>query len=166
MTTLASFSPVPLVRLQMEMLRLLPNEPVGTPRPGLREIILAVTQMAQVCDALWNGCCTLALVNRAAEAQELRQDVFASYAHIRQIMGEVIQSARSQGFDGPEIQRLEAEAAALEQKSNRLSARWQTVEDLEDLAAESIEIPAEKIEAIRRKYGFPQAWYDEDSKPF
>ena len=81
-------------------------------------------------------------------------------------MGEVIQSARSQGFDGPEIQRLEAEAAALEQKSNRLSARWQTVEDLEDLAAESIEIPAEKIEAIRRKYGFPQAWYDEDSKPF
>ena len=37
---------------------------------------------------------------------------------------------------------------------------------LEDLAAQSIEIPTEKIEAIRRKYGFPQAWYDEDSKPF
>ena len=39
-------------------------------------------------------------------------------------------------------------------------------EALEDLAAQSIEIPTEKIEAIRRKYGFPQAWYDEDSKPF
>lgn len=39
-------------------------------------------------------------------------------------------------------------------------------EALEDLAAQSIEIPAEKIEAIRRKCGFPQAWYDEDSKPF
>ena len=41
-----------------------------------------------------------------------------------------------------------------------------TEEALEDLAAESIALPVEKLEAIRRKYGFPQAWYNEDSKPF
>ena len=81
-------------------------------------------------------------------------------------MWEVIQLARRKDFDDPELKLLEVEAITLEQKLNRLAARWQTVEDLEDLAAESIALPPEKLEAVRQKYGYPQAWYDEDSKPF
>jgi hypothetical protein len=42
----------------------------------------------------------------------------------------------------------------------------QTAEDLEDLAAQSIAPSAEKLEAVRRKYGYPQAWYDDDGKPW
>ena len=62
--------------------------------------------------------------------------------------------------------QLEEQADALQRKLNKLSSRWQTVEDLEDLAAESLAPSAEKLEAVRRKYGHPQAWYDDDSKPF
>ena len=58
-------------------------------------------------------------------------------------------SSSSNDFNGLERTPQQAEAEALE-----------------DLAAESIEIPTETFEAIRQKYGFPQAWYDEDSKPF
>ena len=81
-------------------------------------------------------------------------------------MWDVIQLARRMGSDGSELERLEAEAVALKKKLTRLIVRWQTVEDLEDLAAESIELASEKLEAVRQKYGFPPAWYDEDSKPF
>jgi hypothetical protein len=68
--------------------------------------------------------------------------------------------------DLPETVQLEAEAESLETKLKKLSARWQTAEDLEDLAAESIALSEEKLEAVRRKYGYPQTWYDDDSKPF
>ena len=167
MTTLTSLSlSLLLLRLRIEFLRLLPGDSADATHPVLDEVILVSKQIGQTFEGIWKACCTLALANRASEAHELRDDFFAAFANTKSIMWEVVQMARRMGSDDPELQHLEAEAIALEQKLNRLAARWQTVEDLEDLAAESIALPNEKLEAVRQKYGFPQAWYDEDSKPF
>lgn len=85
---------------------------------------------------------------------------------LREALPLVQYAARVAGHAPTEAEQLEAEAEALERKLKKLAARWQTAEDLEDLAAESIELPPEKLEAIRRTHGYPKAWYDEDSKPF
>jgi hypothetical protein len=42
----------------------------------------------------------------------------------------------------------------------------QIAEVLVDLATARRAPSPEKLRAIREKYGFQQAWYDEDSKPF
>jgi len=167
MTELTSLPLSPLLfRLRMEFLRLLPDASADAGRPVLHELIRVIEENGQSFDGAWEACCTLALVNQASETHMLRDDFFAAFANTKNIMWEVIQLARRTGSDDPELHHLEAEAHALEQKLNRLAARWQTVEDLEDLAAESIALPREKLEAVRQKYGFPQVWYDEDSKPF
>ena len=166
MTTLTSSTLSPLLlRLRMEFLRLLPGASAEANRHVLHELILAIEQDGQSFDGIWENCCILALANRASESHELRDDFLAAFTDTKNTMWEVIQISRRMGSDDPELQRLEVEAVGLEQKLNRLAVRWQTAEDLEDLAAESIELPVAKLEAVRQKYGFPQAWYDEDSKP-
>ena len=61
---------------------------------------------------------------------------------------------------------LEDEAMDLGAKLARLVARWQTAEDLEDLAAESLAPSRERFLAIRDSLPFPEAWYEENTKPF
>ncbi len=56
--------------------------------------------------------------------------------------------------------------AKIERLHARLLARWHTLEDLEDIAAEELAPTAEQVDAVMARHGFPQAWYDEDSKPF
>ena len=167
MSALMSATPSPSVlRLLMDLHRLLPVDPRAIDRPDIHEIILATEQNARSFDECWSACCALALADRASEAHGLRDGFLAAFADTKDIMREVVQLARRVGREDAELQRLEAGAIALEQKLERLASRWQTAEDLEDLAAESIALPPEHLEAVRRKYGFPQAWYDEDSKPF
>lgn len=56
--------------------------------------------------------------------------------------------------------------AKIERLHARLVARWHTDEDLEDIAAEELAPTAEQLDAVAARHGFPQAWYDEDSRPF
>ena len=56
--------------------------------------------------------------------------------------------------------------AKIERLHARLMARWHTLEDLEDIAAEELALTAEQLDEVATRYGFPQAWYDENSKPF
>ena len=56
--------------------------------------------------------------------------------------------------------------AKIERLHARLLERWHTPEDLEDIAAEELAPSAEQLDAVAARHGFPQAWYDEDSKPF
>ena len=54
----------------------------------------------------------------------------------------------------------------IERLHARLMARWHSPEDLEDIAAEELAPTAEQLDAVAAQHGFPQAWYDENSKPF
>ena len=65
----------------------------------------------------------------------------------------------------PHLERLQGAIGKLERLHARLM-RWHTPEDLEDIAAEELAPTAEQLDAVAAKYGFPQAWYDEDGKPF
>lgn len=66
----------------------------------------------------------------------------------------------------PSLAALDQALAKIERLHARLVSRWHTPEDLEDIAAEELAPTAEQLDAVAAKYGFPQAWYDEDGKPF
>ncbi len=121
-------------------------------------------------DEAWRFLCREALAGRGAEMQILREQFLRALTDqvllLREARDLVRFAAQVTQRDLPEVAQLEEQADALQSKLNKLSARWQTAEDLEDLAAECLAPSAEKLEAVRRKYGYPQAWYDDDSKPF
>jgi hypothetical protein len=70
------------------------------------------------------------------------------------------------GQEVPHAGDLTQGIAELQRMKERVCARWQTAEDLEDLVAEATALSAEVLDAVAAKYGFPQKWFDEDSNPF
>jgi hypothetical protein len=110
------------------------------------------------------------LAGKATEVQPVRERFLNAYADRARLLREahdlVRHAERVAQSELPEAAQLEREAEALERKLKKLASRWVTAEDLEDLAAESIAPSAKQLEAVRQKHGYPQAWYDDDSKPF
>ncbi len=134
------------------------------------EIQQAVSTMlvaAAQFDERWQLFCREVLDGRSEEVQRLRDAFLSEFEDWLRLLGETRDRVRFAERVAqrtlPEAAQLENEANTLQSKLKKLSSRWQTVEDLEDLAAESIAISAEKLEAVSRKYGYPQAWYDDDS---
>jgi hypothetical protein len=121
-------------------------------------------------DEAWRYICHEVLEGRTAQMQVERDRFLHAYEewlHVLDEARELVHFAqRVARRDLPELAQLEHEANVRGRTLKDLIARWQTGEDLEDLAAESIAPSAEKLEAIRRQYGFPEAWYNDDSKPF
>lgn len=104
---------------------------------------------ARRCRAEWQGLIDEALAGRASEAQGRREAFLRSLeAGVNLLTPEAVD-----------------EAASLGELLRKLRARWQTPEDLEDLAAESLTPSEEKMAAVEKKCGFPQAWYDDDGTP-
>ena len=108
----------------------------------------------------------VALAGVANGIQVLRDEYIAGVKGYVTGMYELAHSAREIGFDTPELERFEAEVAEFDRRMTRIATRWQTAEDLEDLAAESLAPSREKFLAIRDALPFPQAWYEENTKPF
>ena len=117
----------------------------------------------------WQLLCHEVLAGRTAEMHELRESFLSSYRHCLRSLEEASELARfAQQVTQrtlPEESELADEAAMLASKLTRLADRWKTADDLEDLAAESIAPSEEKLQAVRHQYGFPQAWYDDESQP-
>jgi hypothetical protein len=118
----------------------------------------------------WRFLCREALAGRVAEMQAARDGFLGAFEDRLRLLREAVDlvrfAERVARRDLPEGGQLEQEAEGLQGKLTKLSTLWQTAEDLEDLAAQSNAPSSEKLEAVRRKYGYPQAWYDDDSKPF
>src|SRR5262249_43440695 len=118
----------------------------------------------------WQSLVDEALAGRAIQAHAERDRFLQAVeqwhrllVHARDRAAHATEGARC---DLPEASHPESEAAVLEKALKKLQSRWHTAEDLEYLAAESLTPSREKLEAVERKCGFPQAWYDDDSVPF
>ena len=120
-----------------------------------------------------DGCKLLmrdALAGKATEVQGVRERFLGAFqarlAHLRKGSELARRAGRMAGIDLPEAVLLEDEAKDLGENLARLAARWQTAEDLEDLAAESLAPSRERFLASRDSLPFPQAWHEENTKPF
>ncbi len=113
----------------------------------------------------WARMCQEALADQAEAVHERRGkflDAIASCSSSLKRLHGLVRGGHRDTAGGA----LLADIAALDKLHAKLTNRWHTAEDLEDLAAESLANPPEKLEAVRKKYGFPEGWYAQDSKPF
>lgn len=68
--------------------------------------------------------------------------------------------------DGPGPDALLPEIAGLEQLKARILDRWQTADDLEDLAARDYPLTAADLDGLGPRRRPPAGYYAETSKPF
>ena len=118
-------------------------------------------------EQVWLLTWAVALAGRADLAHELRADVLAgtekTLANIEAIRLEAEAVGRGPSF----LREIDSIAADLRRKLADRTSRWQTPEDLEDLAAERLAPSGAEFQKIRDSLPFPQAWLDDDSpRPF
>jgi hypothetical protein len=68
--------------------------------------------------------------------------------------------------DLPEPDALLAEIAGMERLKARVIDPWQSVEDLEDLAARDYPLTSSDLDAIGARHRPATSWYAEEGKPF
>ena len=138
------------------------QEYARTIQAGVRPLLGTSSRFDEGCKLIWKEV----LTDRADEVHAARDRYLAVFRDRLRQLQKASQLAghagQVSGRELPEARALESEAETLARKLDRLAARWQTLEDLEELAADSIELPAGKLDAVRRKYAPPQAWYDQD----
>lgn len=134
----------------------------------LRQWTGSLTGSLDRLQAIWTEFCQMALRGEAAEAHEMRDRFLETVARRVASLKEALAAAQSPDAGGelPEVDVLRRELAGLERLYHKICHRWKSAEDLEDLAAESTAPTAEQFAAVRKKHGFPAAWYAQDSKPF
>ena len=116
-------------------------------------------------EQVWLLTWALALAGRADLAHELRADVLAGTAKTLASIEAIRLEAT--GRDASFLREIDSVAADLRRKLEYRTSRWQTADDIEDLAAESLAPSAEEFQRIRDSLPFPQAWLDDDSpRPF
>jgi hypothetical protein len=110
--------------------------------------------------------CQDVAAGRAAAVQAGRTSFLAHVQARLSVLRHVDDLARLDGREPQGDENLADEIAELEKLHSRLSMRWVDAESLQYLAAETLTPSADKLDAIARKHGFPQSWYDQDDDPF
>jgi hypothetical protein len=70
------------------------------------------------------------------------------------------------GEEAPDPDALLADIAGLERLKEGVFDRWQTPEDLEDLAARDYPLTTADLERLGPERQPPASWYEEESRPF
>jgi hypothetical protein len=129
----------------------------------LEEVLSTGLQIVAGIEKTWALYRRAVLAGMTDAIQEQRDDFLETLEGCRSTnMLAFASKVRAMGFDTPLLGRYEASAVEFERLRLRIASRWKTAEDLEDLVADSIPLPAGKLEAIRRKYPPPQEWYDQE----
>ena len=116
---------------------------------------------------VWILTWAVALAGRADRAHELRAVVLAGTADTLASIESIRRRAAADGRDPSSLRQIDALIADLRRKLEYRTSRWQTADDIEDLAAESLAPSAEEFQRIRVSLPFPQTWLDDDSpRPF
>ena len=118
-------------------------------------------------EQVWLLTWAVALAGRAGVAHELREVVLAGTEKTLASLEAIRRQAEADGRDPSSLREIDAIIADLRRKFEYRTSRWQTADDIEDLAAESLAPSAEEFQRIRDSLPFPQAWLDDDSpRPF
>lgn len=134
-----------------------------------RNIPLALSQASQVSER-WARCVQAVAKGRTEEVHALREplqhSVQARLALLREasrLAGIASELGETELTGAPQISEA---VARLETLQREVFARWQTADDLEELAVAWYPLPAARLSRIGQQHPAPQAWYDEQGKPF
>ena len=118
----------------------------------------------------WMECVAAVAAGRTEKVQAERDGLTRSLKnHLDALRRTMHLAAIAESLSGEPVARaaeLPAALADLERLRADVYGRWQTVEDLEDLAAASFPLPAARLQELAAKHPAPQVWHDQQGEPF
>jgi hypothetical protein len=102
-----------------------------------------------------------------AQREQLQAGVCASLEFFKRLFKlEAMIRPRLRKEEALDLDPLLPEVAALERFKSTVLDRWQTAEDLEDLAARDYPLSTTELDQIGPTRRPPSSWYSDESKPF
>jgi hypothetical protein len=170
-----SMTPLPpvLASLRLAFHRLRPEASAAGTRESAAETgenariaLEGAAQMEQEVERGWNMLWGWALDGKAEAAHSVRAEMLALATGAVETVETIRRLAAECGCDAAVLRDLDTVSKELARRRDYRAARWQTPEDLEDLAAESL-VPADaELRTIQARLPFPQGWLEADVKPF
>jgi hypothetical protein len=138
----------------------------NTVRQSTRTVLHYPAQVRRI----WAGLCAAGWSGRAEEIQQHRARFLKLFENLVSLIARVRNlAARAAELAGGAIAGVDQLAQAadeLERLRAEIFERWNTLEDLESLLAETFPLPRERLEALAAHHPPPQSWYDEDRNLF
>ena len=126
---------------------------------------LVVNTLRHACLHRWEEMCRVVASGRGSEVHAERSGIVELVRRDRATLDRVDQlvrlTAQVVGKVVPGAAEISTAIAELERFQTDVLDRWQTLEDLEELAVEHYPLSAAKLEELAVRYPAPQAWYDE-----
>jgi hypothetical protein len=133
-------------------------------------IVPRALRLAEGSRADWMKCVLAVAAGRGPEVHAMRgrlEQQLRKHADVVRRGARLVRAANQVGERAlPGSERLDEALKELERLQTGVFDRWQTLDDLEELAVAWFPLPAAKLEQVGPKYAPPQSWYDEEGKPF
>jgi hypothetical protein len=136
----------------------------------ITRLIPTALQVADHMQAGWKSCVQLVADGKTDDVHARKERVVAAIEEALRIAGGIYSYATTlvalSQTPVAKTEQLADALRALRRLQNRIVTRWHDPESLEYLVAEELTPTREQFKAMVEKSPYPQAWYDEDSKPF
>ncbi len=136
----------------------------------IREVVSVVLGFPDQMHQKWNELRHKGMASRVEEVQAQRETFLHCFERRIGSIKHVIRLAQLASAIGegtiPGSEKLPAALQELERLKGSIFPQWVTVEDLEDILAAHFSLPTKKLEELGKKYPPPQAWYEQEGKPF
>jgi hypothetical protein len=121
-------------------------------------------------ERIWRTIVAAVAEGRMAEVQATREPFLKAVEDRLRVLKTTHTQAtkvRAMGIPGtPDPAVLLPELAGMEKLKTRVCDRWQTADDVEDLAARDYPLTTADLDRIGPKHRPPASWYSEEGKPF
>ena len=125
---------------------------------------------AKQFESAWQRIVTQVADARTAEIQSARPQLFAAFEKRLRLLKDAHAVAswllQRGAADLPDPDVLLPEIAAMERLKSRVFDRWESADDLEDLAARDFPLSTADLDRIGPRLPPPQSYFSEESKPF
>jgi hypothetical protein len=129
----------------------------------------AMKGMALAYENVWQKIVTNVAKGQTAEIQAARQGLLSHFEKRLSLLKQAYTlhtDLHKHGRTDLDPDFLLSEIAGMERLKSRVFDRWQSVEDLEDLAARDYPLTTADLDQIGPQRRPPDSWYAEESKPF
>ncbi len=117
----------------------------------------------------WRKIVTNVAKGRTTEMQAGRTALFSEFEQWLALLKQahaLLTGLHKRGWTDQDPDSLLPEIAGMERLKSRVFERWQSAEDLEDLAARDYPLTTADLDQIGPQRRPPDSWYTEESKPF
>ncbi len=135
----------------------------------MKVALSGMTGSQRTFEEIWQRIVSAVAKGETAEMQAVRSQLVRNFdkrLHLLKVIRDFAKLLRDAGrTDIPDSEILSPEIAGMERLKASVFDRWQSVDDLEELAARDYRLSPAALTRVAPHLR-PAAWYAEDSKPF